>query len=510
MLFAKIQKNRGLFILLGIAILYGLTRLFNLTFLPIFTDEAIYIRWSQIGARDASWRFISLVDGKQPMFTWMMMVLFRVMPTVDPLFVGRLTSVLAGLASCIGIWFLAREVFKNHSVAWMASLVYILLPFTLLYDRMALYDSMVAMFSVWNLYLALLLVRTLRLDITLILGMALGAGMLNKTSGFLTLYMLPLTLVLLDWQRRDRVARLLRWTGLAVLAAILSQIFYSILRLSPFFHMVAQKDAVFVYPLKEWLEFTFRFLYGNLRGEFDWVWRYMTIPLFFAAMAPIFSLWTKPREKLLLYAWWLAPFIALALFGRVLYPRFVLFMTMPLVLLTAWSLEQIIRRIKRRAIAVLVVTLVCLPALYTDYFVILDPIRAPIPLSDRGQYIDDWPSGWGIREVNQFLLKQSQQTRVTVFTDGTFGLLPYAIEIYLVDKPNIEIRGVWPLPKEIPQEVVKSAQDHATYLVLNQEQIAPLAWPLVLISEYQKGSRTDRTLRLYQVISSVAALRPSP
>ena len=57
--------------------LYFFTRLTNLTLLPIFTDEAIYIRWSQIGALDANWRFISLVDGKQPMFTWIMMVLFR-------------------------------------------------------------------------------------------------------------------------------------------------------------------------------------------------------------------------------------------------------------------------------------------------------------------------------------------------------------------------------------------------------------------------------------------------
>ena len=64
-------------ILVGVILLgalFAATRLTHLATLPIFTDEAIYIRWSQIGMRDANWRFISLTDGKQPMFTWIMMI----------------------------------------------------------------------------------------------------------------------------------------------------------------------------------------------------------------------------------------------------------------------------------------------------------------------------------------------------------------------------------------------------------------------------------------------------
>src|SRR3989344_7532028 len=109
---ARIGKGwwRGILwvgLLLG---LYLLTRLTNLTQLPVFTDEAIYIRWSQIGAQDANWRFISLTDGKQPLFTWVIMALLRFVPA-DPLFVGRLASVLTGAASLVGMWFLALELF---------------------------------------------------------------------------------------------------------------------------------------------------------------------------------------------------------------------------------------------------------------------------------------------------------------------------------------------------------------------------------------------------------------
>ena len=496
---ARIGKGwwRGILwvgLLLG---LYLLTRLTNLTQLPVFTDEAIYIRWAQIGSQDANWRFISLTDGKQPLFTWLAMVTVRIFP--DPLLAGRIVSVFAGLGTLVGIWLLAKEVFQKPRIAFFASVLYVLSPFALVYDRMALYDSLVAAFFVWNLYFAVLLVRRLRLDIALILGMSLGLGMLNKTSGFLSLYLLPTTLFLLDWQRSGLTRRLLRWVGLVGLAAILSQMIYSVLRLSPLFHMVSQKDAVFVYSLREWINHPLIFFTGNIKGLFDWAANYLTMPIFFLATLPVFALWHKPREKLLLYAWWFGPFVALALFARVLYPRFILFMTMPLLVMAASSLDWVVDRVKGWLRAVVVVAILY-PSIITGYFLVTNPLHALIPWSDKSQYITDWPSGWGIKEVNAFLLEQSKSGKVTVFTEGTFGLLPYAIEIYLVDRPNIEIRGIWPIPESMPQEIIDRARDHPTFVVFNQKQTIPPGWSLELVAEYQKGNRKDRKLRIFRVI----------
>jgi 4-amino-4-deoxy-L-arabinose transferase-like glycosyltransferase len=117
----------------------------------------------KIGSRDAAWRFISLVDGKQPLFTWLMMGTLRFVR--DPLVAGRLVSVGAGIATMIGVWLVALELFKNKRIALFTSFLYLLSPFTLMYDRMALYDSLVAAFSIWNLYLGILLVRRVRLDV---------------------------------------------------------------------------------------------------------------------------------------------------------------------------------------------------------------------------------------------------------------------------------------------------------------------------------------------------------
>lgn len=484
-----------LLLLLG----YVASRLINLTKLPIFTDEAIYIRWSQIGAQDANWRFISLTDGKQPLFTWVVMALLRIVPG-DPLFVGRLASVLTGAVSLVGMWFLAWELFRNRRVALFASILYLVSPFVLMYDRMALYDSMVATFYIWNLYLAIRLIRELRLDLALMLGMTLGAGMLNKTSGFISLYLLPFTLLLFDFKNPKFLKRLCGWVVLVGIAAMLSQIFYSILRLSPFFHMISQKDSVFIYPFSEWKSHPFLFLQGNLNGLFDWLRGYMTLPLFAASVASFFMFLRYTKEKLLLFLFWIVPFVGLALFGRVLYPRFILFMTLPLFILAALLVDGVFQKLKPILWKLVAFGLFFFVPLITDYYIITDPLHAPIPYADKGQYIDNWPAGWGVPEVNAYLQKETKKGKTAVFTEGTFGLLPAAIEMYFIGNKNIEIKGVWPLPEEIPAEITDSAAEKPTYFVLNQTQKVPSGWPLRFIFEFQKGNRHDRKLRFYEVV----------
>src|SRR3989344_3437326 len=147
-----ILRNRKLILISGLLfILYFATRLYNILDLQMFTDEAIYTRWSQIARFDANWRFISLTDGKQPSFVWLNMTIMRVVS--DPLLSGRLVSVASGFFAIIGIYLLAQEIFKNHRAGLIAAILYIIYPFALVYDRMALYDSLLAAGMIWALYL---------------------------------------------------------------------------------------------------------------------------------------------------------------------------------------------------------------------------------------------------------------------------------------------------------------------------------------------------------------------
>ncbi len=479
-----------------LSLLYIALRITNLTSLPIFTDEAIYIRWSQIGANDASWRFISLTDGKQPLFTWFMMAALRVIK--DPLIAGRVVSVVSGFFGMIGMYVLGQEVFKRKRIGLIASFLYVISPFALMYDRLAIYDSWVSTLSIWNLYIAILFVRNVRLDIALIFGMTLGVGMLNKTSAFFSLYLLPFTLILFDWKSKNLKIRLATWVGLASISAILSQVIYSILRLSPYFYIIAQKNTIFVYPFKEWITHPFTFFIGNLHGEFDWLIHYLTVPWCILIVVSFFFIPKRTLEKVVLMLWWILPFTALALFGKVLYPRFILFMVMPLILLVAVALHGITSTIKRYSVQLLIVLICCAQALWISWKILTDIKTAPIPKSDIGQLIGDWPSGWGVKEIVTELNKQSHNGKLAVYTEGTFGLLPYALEIYLHANPNIEIHGVWPPSKTLPVDILEKSQSVSTYYITNLTQEKP-QWPMDLILEVQKGINTNSHIRLYKI-----------
>ena len=64
------QKIKTILILLTICLLFLVSRIWNLTSLPVFGDEAIYVRWSQIIKSVDSLRFIPQTDGKQPLYMW--------------------------------------------------------------------------------------------------------------------------------------------------------------------------------------------------------------------------------------------------------------------------------------------------------------------------------------------------------------------------------------------------------------------------------------------------------
>ncbi len=451
---------------------------------------------------DPNWRFISLTDGKQPTFVWADMIVMRFVN--DPLLAGRLVSVFSGFFGLVGIYFLASEIFKNKKVGLVASILYIIYPFSLVYDRMALYDSMVAAAAIWALYLEVLLVRRLRLDVSLILGLVLGFGVLTKSNAFLSIYLLPFTLLLFDFKPKDRIKRFFSWVGLASLSVVMAYGFYSLLRLSPFFHIIAEKTSIFKYSFGDWIKLPrpFEFFFGNLNGLTDWYVSYATIPMFILTLVAFFVGGSKYlKEKLLLLVFFAAPFVGLALFGKVIYPRFILFMTMFLLILAAYSLEYIMAQVKNNAYKVLIFLAFTVFMLRSDFYILTDFARAPIAKADTDQFVNEWPAGGGVREIVEFLNNESKKGKVYVASEGTFGALPtYAVEIYLGDNKNIEKRGIWPLPLETPEDLVKRAEKQKVYFIFNMSEQPPVTWKNIeLVKQYQKGIG-DSHMSLYEVI----------
>src|SRR3989344_1799397 len=165
---------------LVLTISYFISRLINLKIIPIFTDEAIYTYWAQVALHDPANRFISLEDGKQPLFIWIAAIFQKFIS--DPLIATRIVSVFAGFGSLVGIYLLSKVLF-NAKVAKLSSFLYIVLPFTMLYDRMALFDSLLTMFGIWSIFFSIRLAKSAHLDTAILAGFSIGFAMITKSSG---------------------------------------------------------------------------------------------------------------------------------------------------------------------------------------------------------------------------------------------------------------------------------------------------------------------------------------
>ena len=473
------------------------TRVVNLLNIPIFTDEAIYIRWAQIGLNDPAHRYIALTDGKQPLLTWLMypsLMIFK-----DPLFAWRFISVLSGVFAVIGLYLLSRELF-NKRVALVASIIHIISPFFLLYDRLALMDSLLSSIGIWSIYLTVLLVRRIGLDIALLLGMSIGLGVLTKTSAFFYLYLLPLSILLFDFKKKERVKRFMKWVVLVLITTILAQVTYNSLRLSPWFYIIEQKNYTFIYTFSEFLKKPFAVFLPNLHGLWQFLSGYLSFPLMIVLLIGISWGMIKMEKKIIyLSLLFLLPFTALAVFGKVLFPRFILFMVPPLLIIIAQTLSSFFEFVvDKKKILIFVFPIVLLYPAYQSYFLMTSPLDAAIPENDRNQLFDDWPSGYGVKEVISYLAEESKKGKVVVGTEGTFGLFPASLEIYLGLNQNIEVYGFWPV-FEVPKTLLEKSRQYPTYLIFKEKQIIQETWPLKLVAKYRRG-KGETYLLFYQVM----------
>ncbi len=490
-------KTRIFSILL--VVLYFATRLTNLKIIPIFTDEAIYSFWAQVALHDPANRFISLEDGKQPLFIWLAAISQKFI--ADPLIASRLVSVFAGFASLIGIYLLSKELF-NKKTAILASFLYIILPFTLLYDRMALFDSLLTMFGIYAVLFSVKMVKSPRLDTAILNGASIGFAMITKSSGNFFLYLLPFSLIIFKFKQKNFKLMLAKWLGLSLLAVFISLAIYNSLRLSPLFYLIARKNLEFIRSYSEVIKNPFEYFLSNLNAIIGWVIAYIGIPLFILFVAgAIYVLIKRNIAAIYLLTLALIPFTAELIFNKVLYPRFVLFYIPYIILIIAYFATSIINNQKRlQNISLIVLSLALLMPMVTSFRLLTNPTLAKIPKNDSDQYLNNWPAGYGISEVVDFLKQESKGQDIYVGTEGTFGLLPHALNIYFFAQNNIHIYSYWPVGEDkLPGEFMDFAKTgHKTYFIYYQTQKEITNPDLKLIAKYRKGIGNSY-MRLYKV-----------
>ncbi len=481
---------------------YFLTRLPNLTSQPIFADEAIYIRWAQVMRAEPSLRFISLQDGKTPLFMWMMIPVFKLIS--DPLLAGRLLSVMAGFGTFLGMGFLGFQVFGKRVGLW-ALFLGAVTPFLVFFDRMALVDSMLSAFAIWSLNIALLLVKKMRIDLAMVLGYLLGGAILTKTPGFFNLLVLPLTVLAANWTKQQREKRLLKIFGLWVIAFVITFGMYGILKLGPGVQNLDSRNQDYIRSPAEVLMRPYDPFLPHLRDVLDWLPQLLTPPiLLFVLLGIVLVVWKKDRVGIAILFWSLVPMVILMSFLKTFTARYILFQIPPLLVLGAYGIDWLIEILRTRKynyqIFSILFLVLSLPLILNfNLKLLFDPISTPLPKNEKTGYFEDWTAGYGFQEIAQFLETKAQKEVVVVGTEGFFGTLPDGLQIYLDKNRQVIVQGS---RASVSAELRTAAKDHPSYFVTNKSRYPTQDRDMILIKEYPKAKGTtipQDSILFYQV-----------
>lgn len=457
-----IKKNisvRDVLVVVGLYALFLLTRLINLEKLPIFSDEGIYINWAHTAWKDASLRFISLTDGRQPLQTWGTIPFLKLFPQ-DKVLAARLFAVSAGFYALTGVIVSGWTLFTKR-VGMIAGLLYVVTPYFVFYDRIALVDSFVNGSTIWMFFLSVYMARTLRLDIAMILGGVTGFALLGKSSvrlyaglmlfaGIFVLYERHQGHVLELFTRlkslvigsENRVMKVLSFVFLYGVVMGIALLIYNVQRLSQFMHYVEMKNTTFVLTLPELIQNPFAYFPHNIQNIPTYIFMETGYLLPILALAGLWMMWKKDKLMSMYFSVWiLVATFALAFVAKVLFPRYVLSIGGLLLLPAGYYLAHIT---SKKILGSIVILYVLISGYMISVF-LFNPVKLPFPEVDRGQYLEGWTAGYGVEEIVTYAREHSEGKRVIFIAQGDFGMSGDVLRAYIHDGEDMFVRAYWPL-----------------------------------------------------------------
>lgn len=477
----KLQlKTKDLLLFFLLIFFYFFSRLYQLVKIPVFVDEAIYVRWSQVMRSEQTLRFLPLSDGKQPLFMWATIPFLKIFS--DPLSAGRFVSVIAGLIGLVGLGVLSFLLFKKTKLALAAMFFYLIAPFTFFFDRMALVDSLLSAFGIWSFVFAVLLGKFKRLDLAMILGIVLGGAMLTKSPAIFFIVLSLLTVLVLNYRYK-----ILNIKSFVLMAVVLFFAFaiYNILRLGPNFQMIALRNKDYVWPIEEILKHPSDPLKPHLQDIVRYYWYYLTPPVFLLGLVGlVYGLQVASYEFLLILFWFTVPLFAQSALAKVFTARYILYSVPLFLLFVSLAVSKLAKKFPKFMV---LGSIFFIPSLYFIYQLWYQPEKASLPVDERRGYLEDWTAGQGIKEISEFIKARSREENIIIGTEGYFGTLPDGLQIYLEGIKRVTTIGVGYPIGVIPEQLVdaKSTGD-TVFLVVNRSRFEAKDNRLMLVKEYPK------------------------
>lgn len=465
----------------GLVAFYLLTHLWQLTSLPVFADESIYVRWSQLIIDDwHRYLFFPMNDGKTPLLMWLTVP--SLLSFKNPLWAARFVAVLVGLFQMLSIGAIMHSL---QSKTWSRRLAMILtatLPFWYFHHRVALTDGLmvlgisVAIWAAINLVHAAETARDHRQWRWVgILGLSIGLSLWSKLPALLFLPALPFFALLSRFQTKSERIILLIKLGLA---AVVGLAVFGSLKIHPSFGQLFNRGSDFLYPLSEVIAGQWQVTIRNIPNYVSYFIAYVSLPLMLFLPFGLFSR-HRQRQQWVMLVSAMAFFGPIALMGKVVYPRYFLPVMAPLTVMIALSIEEIVaiwggltRKLpimlgSNLAVAILLSNALAFSGIFM-YFAAQNPNQLPLVPADRVQYLTEWSSGHGITETVVLLQQLAQDESIAAATEGYFGTLPDGILMYLhnQDVTNLYVEGIGQPVQEIPDVFRERASQYDRQLLV--------------------------------------------
>jgi len=433
---------------------------------------------------ESTLRFLPLSDGKEPLFMWSVIPFLKFIS--DPLIAGRAVSGLCGLLTAVGIAAAAYLLFNNKRLALFSGVIWMVLPYAVFFDRLALADSMLVMFFVWTFVFSYLSQHLLRLDMAMLAGFSLGFAWLTKSPAVFAFVLLP---TLLIFSRKKIIAVLL-----ILVTYLIGFGMYNILRLGPEFQMIAIRNRDYLIPLTEVLKHPLDPLVPHLKDVFTFFFYLITpLGLGLVLLGLAESELKHIRQRFILAIWLLVPLLAQAFIAKVFTARYLLFTVPFAAILMAHGLWHIGDRTKKHFLAQAGLGLLVILCLGFDFLLLTNPVKVPLPANERSGYLETWTAGTGIKEAADYLKNIPGNPHIVVGSEGFFGTPFSALQMYLNNYPNVRIIGIGLNVHETSPDLTNALKDNQVYMVINSDRFTgdPAQMGLQLIASYPKAAAPD-------------------
>ena len=439
---------------LGVLVVAAARRLYRLMAdYPIVGDEGIYLRWAEIIDHQGQW-FISLLDGKQPLSYWVYALQRMALPEVDPLWMGRVASVAAGVATTALIWRIGARLGSPLGGLFGAAL-YAVFPWAMMYDRLIYTEAFVNLAGAglaWACLWAFEVERpTWKREA--VAGLIFGLGYFLKSTALLFGF-IPLTIGL--WKGRERPFELVRrWALMGLVAALFPVISWVGKPEAPMFEThstVLHQTGFFVDPAK-FLEDPFYRVVVNAPRFGEYLPYLLGWPATLTVVLAVGCLlWKRSAPGMALLAIGAGPLLVELFVLTFLPTRYPYPFLWPWLLAVGVAAALLRDRLAaslppRRALAGAVLALFALaagPMLARTWLVLNDP-KNNISPHDSGYYFGTFShAGFGVRAAVEFLRAEAiARGPFLLLVDPIWSVPADAIFPYLNGKHGIRVHEAW-------------------------------------------------------------------